>query len=66
MRGRARRVGVKDIDDGIFADGEHHAVGSLGAAVLVEVGFELFRLSPQFDGLAQKPTLDHNIRLRLA
>src|SRR5215471_12951863 len=40
-----------------FVDGEHQAVGSLGAGELLEVGFELFRLSLQIDGLAQKPAL---------
>ena len=45
------------VDDGIFVDGEHQAVGSLGAGELLEVEFELFRLSLQIDGLAQKPAL---------
>ena len=59
-------IGVEDIDDGVFADREHQAIGGLRAAELIEVGFELLRLTAQIYGLAQKSALDQHIRLRPA
>lgn len=50
-------VGVEDVDDGVFADREHQAVGGLSAAELVQVGIELFSLAAQIDGLAEEPSL---------
>jgi hypothetical protein len=39
-------VGVEDVDDRIFVDRQHEPVGGLGAAKLVEIGFEFFGLAP--------------------
>jgi hypothetical protein len=58
-------VGVEDVDDRIFADGEHQAVGSLSTAELVQIGLELFRLAAQIYCLAEEPALDQNVRVGL-
>src|SRR6516162_7966224 len=59
-------IGVEDVDDGVFADREHQAVGGLGAAELVQVGLELFSLAAQIDRLAEEPSLNQKIGIRLA
>jgi hypothetical protein len=41
-------------------------VGRLGAAELIQVGFELFYPAAQIYGLAKKPSLDQKIRIRFA
>jgi hypothetical protein len=58
-------VGIEDIDDRVFADGEDEAIGGLRAAELVQVRIKLFRLPAQIDGLAQEGSLNQKVGLRL-
>jgi len=59
-------VSVENVDDRIFANRKHQPVGHLGAAELIEVGFELFDIAAQIHGLAEETSLDEKVRRRLA
>jgi len=59
-------VGVEDVDDGVFAESEHEAVGGLGAAQLVQVGIEFMRFAAQIYRLAEKQSLNQRVGINRA
>jgi hypothetical protein len=48
------------------ASGAFHQKRGLRAAELVEIGIELLSFAPKFNGLAQKCTLNQEVRIGLA
>src|SRR6476660_3307736 len=59
-------VEIKNVADGKFASGDHHAVLSLSHGELVEVCIDLLDFTAEVDGLLKKCSLDTRKRIARA